>query len=50
VSERDIDAEQVRHEHMGSVDERAHVVYLVSVLGGATLLMLLLLVILDALS
>jgi hypothetical protein len=47
MSDRDIDAEQVRHEHMDDVDTKAHAAYLVLVLGGAAALMLLLLVLLD---
>jgi hypothetical protein len=51
VSERDtdIDAEDVRREHMDDVNTRAHVLYLVSVLLGGTLAMLGLLVLLDLL-
>jgi hypothetical protein len=48
MSDRDIDAEQVRHEHMDEVNATAHAAYLILVLGGATLLMLLLLVLLDS--
>jgi hypothetical protein len=48
MSDRDIDADEVRREHMADVDERAHVLYLLGVLGGAFLLMLVLLVALDA--
>jgi hypothetical protein len=48
MKERDIKAEDVRHEHMDDVDTRAHVVYLVSVLAGGFLVMLGLLVLLDA--
>lgn len=49
MNDRDLEAEDVRREHLDKVDARAHVLYLAGVLGGATLLMLLLLVILDAL-
>jgi hypothetical protein len=48
VSERDIDAEQVRREHMDEVSASAHAAYLLLVLGGATLLMVLLLLLLDS--
>jgi hypothetical protein len=49
MSERDLDAEEVRRKHMDGVNARAHVLYLVAVLGGATLVMLMLLVLLDVL-
>jgi hypothetical protein len=49
MSEQDLDAEDVRREHMDEVNTRAHLAYLVGVLGGATLLMLALLALLDAL-
>ena len=49
MSERDLDAEAVRREHMDDVNARAHVLYLVAVLGGAALVMLILLVLLDIL-
>jgi hypothetical protein len=48
--DRHVDAEQVRREHMDAVDERHHVLYLAGVLGGATLLMVVLLLILDAMA
>ena len=50
MSDRDIDADRVRGEHMDDVNARAHVLYLAGVLGGATLLMLALLALLDALT
>ena len=50
MSERDLDAEDVRREHLKDVNARAHAVYLASVLLGSTLLMLGLLVVLDAIS
>jgi hypothetical protein len=50
VSDRDIDSEQVRREHMDDVNATAHAAYLLLVLGGATVLMVLLLVLLDSTS
>jgi hypothetical protein len=50
MSERDIDAEEVRREHMDEVNATAHAAYLLLVLGGATTLMMLLLVLLDSAS
>jgi hypothetical protein len=47
-TELDVDAERVRAEHMDRVDPRAHLLYLVSVLLGATVLMVALLALLDA--
>ena len=47
MSERDIDVQEVRREHMAEVNATAHAAYLLLVLGGATVLMLLLLVLLD---
>jgi hypothetical protein len=48
MSERDIDAQEVRREHMDEVNATAHAAYLLLVLGGATVLMILLLVLLDS--
>jgi hypothetical protein len=50
MSERDIDAEEVRRVHMDEVNATAHAAYLLLVLGGATALMMLLLVLLDSAS
>jgi hypothetical protein len=50
MSERDIDVEDVRREHMDDVHVVGHVLYLAGVLIGGSLLMLGLLVLLDALS
>jgi hypothetical protein len=48
MSERDIDAQEVRREHITEVNATAHAAYLLLVLGGATVLMVLLLVLLDS--
>jgi hypothetical protein len=40
VSEKDLSAEDIRAEHLGEVDQRAHWLFLVAVLVGSTLLML----------
>ena len=40
MSEKDLSAEDVRAEHLGEVDQRAHWLFLVAVLVGSTLLML----------
>jgi hypothetical protein len=48
MSERTIDAEKVREEHLAEVRESVHWVYLVSVLVGSTLLMLLLIAVMGA--
>ena len=50
MDEREIDAEDVRREHLEQVDARAHALYLGGVLVGASVLMLLLLVVLDILT
>jgi hypothetical protein len=42
MNESQIDKEQVRREHLASVDQRKHWVYLVAVLGGGCALMLVL--------
>ena len=42
MSERDIDQETVRREHLGEVNEGLQWAYLVAVLGGGLLAMLLL--------
>jgi hypothetical protein len=41
-SEQRIDADRVRREHLATVDERRHWLYLVGVLFGGTVLMILL--------
>jgi hypothetical protein len=40
MSEKDLTAEEIRTEHLGEVDQRAHWLFLVVVLLGGTLLML----------
>jgi hypothetical protein len=40
MSERDLSEEDVRQEHLGEVDQRAHWVFLFGVLLGGALLML----------
>ena len=40
MSETDITAEEIRAEHLGEVDQRAHWLFLVAVLVGGALLML----------
>jgi len=40
VSEKDLTAEEIRAEHLGEVDQRAHWLFLVTVLLGGVLLML----------
>jgi hypothetical protein len=50
MSERDIDAEDVRREHMSNVNVRVHTLYLLGVIVGGTVLMLALLVVLEAIS
>ena len=47
MNERQVDTEQVRREHLENVDQRVQWTYLIGVLGGSTLLMLLVLVLLD---
>jgi hypothetical protein len=41
-SERNVNVERVRHEHLAEVDQRAHWLYLIGVLAIGTLAMLLL--------
>ena len=48
MSEREIDEEQVRAEHLAEVDERVQWTYLVGVLGGGTILMILFIAVLGA--
>jgi hypothetical protein len=48
MSEHEITAEGVREQRLKEVDQRAHWLYLVSVLGGSVILMLLLIALLDA--
>jgi len=48
MSERTVDADQVRVEHLAEVDARAHWLYLVGVMAGGTLLMLAIIAILGA--
>ena len=48
MSERDITEDQVREEHLAAIDQRAHWLYLVGVLGGGTVVMLLLIAVLGA--
>jgi hypothetical protein len=50
MSDRHVSADDVQREHMDNVDRRAHVLYMVGVLGGAALVMLALMLLLDALS
>ena len=50
MNEPEITEEQVREERLGSVDQRAHWLYLAVVLGGSVLLMLGLMALLDATS
>ena len=40
MSEKDLTAEEIRAEHLEEVDQRAHWLFLVAVLGGGILLML----------
>jgi hypothetical protein len=40
MSGKDLTAEEIRAEHLGEVDQRAHWLYLVAVLVGGVLLML----------
>jgi hypothetical protein len=40
MSDKDLTAEEIRAEHLGEVDQRAHWLFLVAVLVGGTLLML----------
>lgn len=47
MNERQVDADQVRREHLENVDQRIQWAYLIAVLGGATALMLLVLILLD---
>ena len=47
MNEVEVDKEQVRREHLESVDQRIQWTYLIGVLAGSTLLMLLVLVLLD---
>jgi hypothetical protein len=48
MSERKTSAEQVREEHATAVSATRHVLYLAGVIGGAMVLMLILLVLLEA--
>ena len=47
MNELEITEEQVREERLGTVDVRAHWLYLAAVLGGSLLLMVLLMALLD---
>jgi hypothetical protein len=40
MNEQDITVEEIRAEHLGEVDERAHWLFLFAVLAGGTALML----------
>jgi hypothetical protein len=48
MSDRTIDAEKVREEHLAEVRESLHWVYLVGVLVGSTILMLVLIALMGA--
>jgi hypothetical protein len=50
MNELDVTEEQVREERLGDIDRGAHWAYLVAVLVGSTILMLILMAILDALT
>jgi hypothetical protein len=47
MTELELTEEQVREERLGSVDVRAHWLYLAVVLGGSLLLMVVLMALLD---
>ena len=47
MNELELTEEQVREERLGSVDVRAHWLYLAAVLGGSLLLMVVLMALLD---
>ena len=47
MNELELTEEQVREERLGSVDARAHWLYLAGVLGGSLLLMVVLMALLD---
>ena len=47
MSEQTVDRDRVRDEHAASIDQRAHWLYLVAVLGGGFLLMLLMIAVLG---
>jgi hypothetical protein len=50
VSEKDLTAEDIRKEHLGEVDQRAHWLFLIAVLVGGVLLMLALIALLGSTS
>jgi hypothetical protein len=47
MGERDLSAEEIRTEHLGEVNQRAHWLYLFGVLIGGSLLMVGLIALLD---
>ena len=48
MNELEVSEDQVRDERLRSVDQRAHWLYLATVLGGSVVLMLALIAVLDA--